>query len=118
MVWHIAQDMMTLGFVDCRMYSTKGKLLEHNLDPEVRDALQSLKQQLRTGNNWIFSWIWYFIIHQSSSNQLFLTVRSHIYLFYLWYFFSSTEPIFDVLSFTTVRLKVSEHRSGISKYTK
>ena len=53
MVWHIAQDMMTLGFVDCRMYSTKGKLLEHNLDPEVRDALQSLKQQLRTGNNWI-----------------------------------------------------------------
>lgn len=40
-----------LGFLDCRMYSTKGKLLEHNLEPEVRDALQTLKQQLRTGNS-------------------------------------------------------------------
>jgi hypothetical protein len=28
------------------MYSTKGKLLEHNLDPEVRDALQALKHKL------------------------------------------------------------------------
>lgn len=33
---------------DETMYSTKGKLLEHNLDPEVRDALHALKQQLKT----------------------------------------------------------------------
>lgn len=33
---------------DDLMYSTKGKLLEHNLDPEVRDALQALKQHLRS----------------------------------------------------------------------
>ncbi|KAH9541466.1 hypothetical protein CY35_14G066100 [Sphagnum magellanicum] len=31
---------------DDSMYSTKGKLLEHNLDPEVRDALQALKHKL------------------------------------------------------------------------